>query len=89
MDTALTTADVLTYLWITVAVLIVVVLYHVLFIVVDLRKVLRRIETITKEVESLIMKPLNVADHILQGIVSYLEEQQKTMDKKKSSKKKK
>lgn len=76
MQEVLTTADILDYLQITVAVLLIVVLYHSLFIAVDLRKVLRRIEIITKEVENLIMKPINVADHILEGIVKYLENQQ-------------
>ncbi len=76
MQDIVTSADILDYLQITVAVLLVVVLYHCLFIVVDLRKVLRRIEVITKEVESLIMKPINVADHILEGIVKYLESQE-------------
>ena len=87
MPAALTSADILDYLQITVAVLLVVVLYHFLFIAVDLRKVLRRIEVITKEVENLIMKPINVADHILEGIVKYLESQEfiETKHTKKSS----
>lgn len=89
METVLTSADVLTYLEITVGVLLVVVLYHFLFIAVDLRKVLRRIESVTKEVENVIMKPINAADYILEGIVKYLEEQGggKGASKKKSSKK--
>lgn len=86
MDTIVTSADVLTYLQISVAVLVVIVLYHVLFIAVDLRKVLRRIESITGEVENIIMKPVHAADYILEGIVKYLETESK--GKKKSSKKK-
>ena len=77
MPTAITSDNVLSYLLITVAVMLVVVLYHVLFIVVDLRKILRRVEEITEQVESIIMKPINVADHILEGIVKYLENQGK------------
>ena len=90
MDTAITSADVLTYLQITAVLMVVIVLYHLLFIAVDLRKILRRVQMITKEVEGLIMKPINVADHILEGIVKFLEEQQKSAEpKKKSSSKKK
>ena len=85
MDTVLTTSDVFAYLQITVALLLVIVLYHVLFIVVDLRKVLRRIEAVTKEVENVIMKPIGMADQVLQAIMSFLEEQQKASDKKKKS----
>ncbi|MBM3231613.1 hypothetical protein FJZ28_04810 [Candidatus Peregrinibacteria bacterium] len=75
MDSLVTTGDVLLYIRILVAVMLVVVLYHTLFIVVDLRKILRRIEGITEQLESIIMKPINVADHILAGIVEYLNEQ--------------
>ena len=87
MPVALTSADVLVYLEITVAVLLVVVLYHFLFIAVDLRKALRRIESITAEVENMIMKPINAADYILEGIVKFLEEQAELPPKKKSKKK--
>ncbi len=89
METVVTSMDVLTYLQITVAVLLVVVLYHVLFITVDLRKVLRRIETITNEVEGMIMKPINAADYILDGLMKYLESQSEEKPKKKKSSKKK
>lgn len=90
METVVTSMDVLTYLQITVAVLLVIVLYHVLFITVDLRKVLRRIETITNEVEGMIMKPINAADYILDGLMKYLDAQSETSKpkKKKSPKKK-
>lgn len=87
MQTVLTSGDVVTYLEITVGVLLVIVLYHVLFIAVDLRKVLRRIESITNEVENIIMKPINAADYILEGIVKYLENQGEEKKKSKKSKK--
>lgn len=80
---AVTTADILVYIRILVAIMLVVVLYHALFIVVDLRKILRRLEEITEQVESMIMKPLNVADHILAGIVDYLNAQGEGEHKKK------
>ncbi|MDA0376164.1 MAG: hypothetical protein O3A80_02545 [bacterium] len=89
METVVTSMDVLTYLQITVAVLLVIVLYHVLFITVDLRKVLRRIETITHEVEGMIMKPINAADYIIDGLMKYLELQSEEKPKKKKSSKKK
>ncbi|MDP6561409.1 MAG: hypothetical protein QF793_00615 [Candidatus Peribacteraceae bacterium] len=48
METIVTSADVLMYLQITVGVLLVIVLYHVLFITVDLRKVLRHCPPISR-----------------------------------------
>ncbi len=89
MQAVLTSGDVLLYLRITVAVMLVIVLYHCLFIAVDLRKILRRIESITKEVENIIMKPINAADYILEGIVRYLEEQGGGKAKKDEKKQKK
>tara|TARA_Y100000310_G_scaffold175693_1_gene175759 strand:- start:13802 stop:14074 length:273 start_codon:yes stop_codon:yes gene_type:complete len=89
METIVTSADVLMYLQITVGVLLVIVLYHVLFITVDLRKVLRRLEVITNEVENIIMKPINAADQILEAILSFVESQSKEKPKKKKSTKKK
>ncbi len=58
-----------------VGVMLVVVLYHVLFIVVDLRKILRRIEGVTGEVESMIMRPLGLLDHLLQWATEWIENQ--------------
>lgn len=89
METIVTSSDVLIYLQITVGVLLVIVLYHFLFIAVDLRKVLRRIESITNEVENIIMKPISAADQILEAILSFVEAQSKEKPKKKKSPKKK
>ncbi|MBT4119511.1 MAG: hypothetical protein HOG89_02950 [Candidatus Peribacter sp.] len=89
METVITSGDVLAYLQITVAVLLVIVLYHLLFITVDLRKVLRRVEGITKEVENIIMKPISAADQILEVILSFVESQSTEKPKKKKTSKKK
>lgn len=61
-------------LYAVVGVMLVVVLYHVLFIVVDLRKILRRIEGLTGEVESMIMRPLGLLDHLITLLTDFLEE---------------
>ena len=65
--------DIMTGLYIAVAVFLLIVLYHMLFIVVDLRKIVRRIESITAELESVIIKPLSVADKGFQWMIDYLE----------------
>lgn len=68
-----TGSDALNVLLIAVAVLLIVVLYHVLFIVVDLRKILRRIESITRQLEAVIVKPLAVADKAIQWMIDSFE----------------
>lgn len=64
-------------LWIIVAVMLIVVLYHVLFIVVDLRKILRRFESLSSEVELMIMKPLSMASEIIQWLTEFLDSKKK------------
>jgi len=90
METVITLKDVFLYLEITAVLLFILVLYNVLFIVVDLRKVMKRVEVITNEIQNVILKPINVADHILEGIVKYMETQQEPSgkDTKKEKKKK-
>lgn len=68
-----TGSDVLMALYIAVAIMLLIVLYHVLFIVVDARKILHRIERITREVESVLVKPLSVADKAFQWVIDYFE----------------
>ncbi len=69
--------DILTALLIAVAVLLLIVLYHALFIVVDLRKVMRRVEDVSHQIEEIIMKPLTMTDKILEWVLEYIE----TLDK--------
>lgn len=81
-------ADLLLGLQIAIAVVAIIVLYHVLFIVVDVRKITRRIEDITSQVEDVIMKPLSMADQILEVIVQFIETKYEETSKKKAKKKK-
>lgn len=72
----LSASEVLTGLTIVIAVMLIVVLYHALFIVVDLRKVLRRVEDITAQVEAVILKPIAMADQILAWVLEHIESMQ-------------
>lgn len=78
----LTADQVLTAVLILVAIMLVVVLYHVLFIVVDLRKVMKRVESVSEEVEAIIMKPLTMTDKILEWVLEYIESLDKAGHKK-------
>ena len=63
-----TSGDFLHGLAIAIAVMIIIALYHVIFIVVDLRKISRRFEGITEELETVIMKPLSMTDKFLEWV---------------------
>lgn len=65
--------DVLTGLLIAVAVMLIVVLYHVLFVVVDVRKIVKRVEGVSNQVEEVIMKPLVMTDKILEWLLEYVQ----------------
>lgn len=67
------TADIMAGLYIAVAVLLLIVLYHLIFIVVSLRKVLKRADTVTQELETVILKPLSMTDKALEWVNGFLE----------------
>ena len=69
--------DILTILRVLVNVFLVIVLYNLLFVVVDARKITRRIEGITEELESAIMKPLSLTDKAFKWAMHALEKGKK------------
>jgi cell shape-determining protein MreC len=62
-------------LYAIVALMIIVVLYHLLFIVVDLRKMTRRFEDLTAELEAMLLKPIAILDQGFQWMIDHLEKQ--------------
>ena len=78
----LTSGDVLIGLYIVVAVMLIIVLYHALFVMVDLRKILRRVEDITAQVEAVILKPISMADQIMEWVISNIDALAKKKEKK-------
>ena len=70
---SLTAQDVFTFLSILAVLMVIVALYHLLFILVDVRKMVRRFEDITQQVEAIILKPISMADQILAWVMEQLE----------------
>ena len=64
-----------------VAILLLLVLYQVLFIVVDLRKIMRRVERLSKEVESALKKPLSLIDEVFGCVLTHLTPGRKKKEK--------
>jgi len=73
----LTAGDILIGLEIAVAIMIIIVLYHALFVVVDLRKIVRRVEDLTNQLEDVFMKPISIAEHLMEYAVGLFEEKNK------------
>ena len=76
-EIAVTMEGLLAVLYAVVAVMIIIVLYHLLFIVVDLRKIMRRMEDTTAQVEAMILKPLAIIDEGFQWAMDHLSHKKK------------
>jgi hypothetical protein len=73
MPMTFTTEGIIAALYIAVAVVLLIILYHVLFIVVDLRKTMRRLSNLTEQLEAVIMKPISLADKGFDWVMSLIE----------------
>jgi len=80
----LTAHDILIGLEVAVFIMLIIVLYHALFIAVDLRKIVRRIEDITAQLEDVLLKPISLVEHIMEYAAEFFDEKSK---KEKHSKK--
>lgn len=69
-------------LYAVVGVMIIIALYHVLFILWDLRKIARRFEDLTSQVEAVILKPLSLADQGVQWLIEFIESKARHAKKK-------
>ena len=76
-EITVTMEGLLSVLYAVVAVMIIVVLYHLLFIVVDLRKIMRRLEDTTAQVEAIILKPLAILDEAFQWVMDHIHTRKK------------
>lgn len=82
------TSDILTVLLIIAVLLLIVVLYNVLFIVVDMRKIARRMNAITEQVEGMIMKPLSLVEESMTWLTDFLLGMYSDQEEKKNAHKK-
>ncbi len=64
--------DAITFLTILAIVMAVIVLYHVIFIVIRVRKITERVDDVTKEVEGMIMKPLSLMEESMAWVTEFL-----------------
>ena len=67
--------------------MVIIVLYHIIFIVVDMRKIVRRVQETTGELQSLILKPVSVADQVMDYVLDLVKKKHrdgKSVDHKKS-----
>jgi len=81
----ITTNDVLLFLQILAFILLVILLFHLIFVAVDVRRIVRRAETVTRELEEVVLKPISIADTTIEWFAAFMEglKSKKKADKKK------
>lgn len=71
--TALSLNDILLILAIIAVAMSIIVLYHLIFVSISLKRVTDRIEAITKDVEAVILKPIGAIDYMLDWFLDAVE----------------
>ena len=86
----LSTDEIIILLQILTFIVAVILLYHLVFAVVTLRKILQRFDTVTKQIEEVVLKPISMADATVDWVVDFVEGYQKkgNQNKKVAAKKK-
>ena len=65
--------DILTLLSILAVGMLVILLYHLIFVSVSLRRIANRMDQMSKDVESVILKPIGVIDYVLDWVLSLMD----------------
>ena len=79
----LSTDEIIILLQILTLIVAVILLYHLIFAVLSLRKILHRFDTVTKQVEEVVLKPISMADATVDWVVDFVEGHHKKGDPKK------
>lgn len=80
----LTYNDVLTLLSIIAVAMLIILLYHLIFASVSLKRIADRMDELSKDVEAIILKPIGAIDYVLDWFLSVVDSMRE--DKKHSKK---
>ncbi|MBP7113918.1 MAG: hypothetical protein KBA40_00520 [Candidatus Peribacteraceae bacterium] len=69
----LTYGDVLTLLSIIAVAMLIILLYHLIFASVSLKRIADRMDELSKDVEAIILKPIGAIDYVLDWFLSVVE----------------
>ena len=79
---SLTYNDVLTLLSIIAVGMLIILLYHLIFVSVSLRRFAERLDAVSKDVEGIILKPIGAIDYVVDWFISVIESMQHGKKKK-------
>lgn len=69
----LTYGDVLTLLSIIAVAMLIILLYHLIFASVSLKRIADRMDELSKDVEAIILKPIGAIDYVLDWFLSVVD----------------
>lgn len=69
----LTYADVLTLLLIVAVGMLIVILYHFVFVSIALRRFSGRVDSLSKDLETMILKPIGAVEHVIDWVVASID----------------
>lgn len=72
-DMQLTINDILMLLSIVAVAMLIILLYHLIFTAVSLRKLSQRLDDLSEDVESIILKPLGAIDYMIDWFLAVVE----------------
>lgn len=78
----LTFGDVLTLLSIVAVGMLIVLLYHLIFVSVSLRRIAERFDDLSEDIEGLILKPISAIDAVIDWFIAVVESMQEGRKKK-------
>ncbi|OGJ60347.1 hypothetical protein A3A67_03800 [Candidatus Peribacteria bacterium RIFCSPLOWO2_01_FULL_51_18] len=84
----ITYSDVITLLTILSLIMVIILLYHLIFVSVSLKRIASRWDDLSKEVESLILRPIGAIEYVLDWFASAVEAVMEQKEKKKEHRKK-
>lgn len=69
----ITYSDVLTILSVIAVAMLIILLYHMIFVSVTLRRITQRMDDLSKEVEAVILKPIGAIEFLLEWFSGVVE----------------
>ncbi len=80
--------DILTILSVIAVGMVIILLYHLIFVSVSLRRIADRMDDLTKEVEAIILKPIGAIEYLIDWFASAVEGMRDSNEQKKGHHKK-
>ncbi len=71
--TVLSLSDILTLLAIIAVAMLIVLLYHLIFVSVSLKRISDRFEALSEDVEAIVLKPIGAIDYVIDWFLAAVE----------------